>query len=110
MNPRAAGRSVVATYEGSDMPKVSRESATQGGDYGVVVTGYDNDAGDFDLRARLEDAPSLESVCSAAHPAAIGAKTTELIGSEGSNFSASCGNASSGSEEKLAQKASHLPS
>ncbi len=73
------------------------EAVVDTGDYGVVVTGYDNDAGEFDLRARLEDAPSLESVCTAAHPAAIGSKTTELVGSEGSNFSASC-TTSSGSE------------
>jgi AraC-like protein len=37
MNPRAARRSVVAPYEGGDMPKVSRESATGGGDYGAVL-------------------------------------------------------------------------
>jgi len=36
MNGRAAGRSVAATHEGGDMPKVSRESATGGGDYGAV--------------------------------------------------------------------------
>jgi hypothetical protein len=37
MNPRAAGRSVLATDEGGDMPKVSRESATGGGDFGPVT-------------------------------------------------------------------------
>jgi hypothetical protein len=34
---RAAGRSVVATYEGGDMPKVSKESATGGGEFGPVT-------------------------------------------------------------------------
>jgi hypothetical protein len=37
MNQRAAGRSVLGTDEGGDMPKVSRESATGGGDYGAVL-------------------------------------------------------------------------
>jgi hypothetical protein len=37
MNRRAAGRSVLATDEGGDMPKVSRDSATGGGEYGPVT-------------------------------------------------------------------------
>jgi hypothetical protein len=37
MNVGAAGRSVVATYEGGDMPKVSKESATGGGEFGPVT-------------------------------------------------------------------------
>ena len=63
------------------------------GDYGIVVSGYDgqNDRGDFELKSRLEDAPSLESVCSGAHLATIGSKTTEFVGGEGSNFRSSCG-------------------
>jgi hypothetical protein len=37
MNLRQARRSVASTDEGGDMPKVSRESATGGGDYGAVL-------------------------------------------------------------------------
>jgi hypothetical protein len=37
MNPRAAGRSVLATDEGGDMPKVSSDSATGGGEFGPVT-------------------------------------------------------------------------
>lgn len=63
------------------------------GDYGVLISGYDgqSDRGDFELKTRLEDAPSLESVCTGAHLATIGGKTTEFVGSEGSNFRSSCG-------------------
>src|SRR5919108_5796625 len=38
MRPGPRGRSVAAhTDEGSDMPKVSRETTTKGGDYGAVL-------------------------------------------------------------------------
>lgn len=69
------------------------EAIVDTGDYGVVISGYDgqSDRGDFDLKSRLEDAPSLETICSAAHLATIGGKTTEFVGSEGSNFRSSCG-------------------
>jgi hypothetical protein len=69
------------------------------GDYGVVISGYDGqgDKGDFELKTRLEDAPSLESVCSGAHLATVGSKTTEFVSGEGNNFRSSCG-MSDGSE------------
>ncbi len=68
------------------------EAVVDTGDYGVVITGYDGpaDHGDFELKTRLEDAPSLESVCGAARPATVGAKSTDFVSSEGSNFRASC--------------------
>jgi hypothetical protein len=75
------------------------EAVVDTGDYGVVISGYDGpaDRGDFDLKTRLEDAPSLESICGGARPATVGAKSTDFVSSEGSNFRASC-NAVDGAE------------
>jgi hypothetical protein len=68
------------------------------GDYGLVIGGYDaSDRGDFEVRTRLEDPPSLEKFCSAARPLVAGIKQTDSIGGNGSNFQASCG-ASAGDE------------
>jgi len=75
------------------------EAVVDTGDYGIVITGYDGggDKGDFELKTRLEDAPSLESVCAGARPATVGAKSTEFVSSDGSNFRATC-NTMDGSE------------
>lgn len=78
--------------------KAHLEAIVNTGDYALMVTGYDNiDSGEFEVKARLEDAPSLESVCSQAHAIAPGSKTTELLGEGGSNFEPSCA-VTSGSE------------
>jgi hypothetical protein len=78
--------------------KAHLEAIVNTGDYALMVTGYDNvDSGDFELKARLEDAPSLESVCSQAHVITPGSKVTELLGEGGSNFEPSCAS-TSGSE------------
>ena len=42
MYPRPPGHTVAATYEGSDMPKVSRDSATGGGEFGPVTDRYED--------------------------------------------------------------------
>ncbi|MBI2392661.1 MAG: hypothetical protein HYV09_23955 [Deltaproteobacteria bacterium] len=76
------------------------EAVVDTGDYGVLVAGYEADnRGDFELKARLEDAPSLESVCAGARTANVGQKTTEFVSADGSSFRPSC--SSSGASEAL---------
>lgn len=71
--------------------KAHLEAVVNTGDYGLMVTGYDQgDAGDFELKTRLEDAPSLESICATAHPITPGSKNTDALSSEGSNFDSTC--------------------
>src|SRR5262249_53045470 len=78
--------------------KAHLEAIVNTGDYALMVTGYDTqDNGEYEVKARLEDAPSLDSMCSAAHAIAPGTKTTEHLGESGSNFEPSCAT-SAGSE------------
>ncbi|MFI5298402.1 MAG: hypothetical protein ACHREM_09910 [Polyangiales bacterium] len=70
------------------------------GDYGIVIGGYDaSDRGDFEVRTRLDDPPSLEKVCAAARTLIPGVKQTDSIGGLGSAFQASC--ATSAGDEVL---------
>lgn len=73
------------------------EAIVDTGDYGIMVGGYEpNDKGDFEIKTRLEDAPSLSTICSGAHSLVSGTKSTDLIAGDGSNFRASCGNSEGG--------------
>lgn len=95
-----AGREVDCSDDSEGLQTKSHvEAVVDTGDYGVVVTGYEaENKGDFELKTRLEDAPSLEAVCSSARALGNpGQKTTEFVNAEGSNFHPSCAS-TSGSE------------
>jgi hypothetical protein len=68
------------------------EALVDTGDYGVVVSSFDGDRGDFELRAQQQEAPGLETYCNAAKPITPDAKMSDVVGGNGSNFRASCGN------------------
>jgi len=94
-----AGREVDCSDDSEGLQTKSHiEAVVDTGDYGVVITGYEADhKGDFELKTRLEEAPSLEAVCGTARAASTGQKTTEFVNAEGSNFHPSCAT-TSGSE------------
>jgi hypothetical protein len=68
------------------------ETVVDTGDYGVIIGGFDGDRGEFEVKAQLTDAPSLETICSAARPITPGTKLSDVIDGNGSNFHASCSN------------------
>lgn len=73
------------------------EAIVDTGDYGIMVGGYEpQDKGEFEVKTRLEDAPSLSTICSGAHALVPGTKGTDLIAGDGSNFRATCGNSEGG--------------
>ncbi|GAC1529655.1 MAG: hypothetical protein NVS3B10_26160 [Polyangiales bacterium] len=53
------------------------ETVVDTGDYGVMIAGFDGDRGEFEVKAQLADAPSLESICATAKPIA-GSTTAPL--------------------------------
>ena len=66
--------------------KAHIEALVDTGDYGVFVGGYDNDRGDYELRARLEDAPSIDGLCAQAKPISKTTRHVEVLSGTGSNF------------------------
>ena len=88
-----SGREVECSDDAEGQQTKSHvEAVVDTGDYGVIVAGYEADhKGEFELKTRLEDAPSLEAVCATARAVnPPGQKTTELVGAEGSNFHPTC--------------------
>ena len=81
--------------------KSHAEAVVDSGDYGVVITGFDTDRGDYDLKSRLDDAPSLDVICNAARPIAAGSKQSDIIDGSGSNFRATCADPSSNGDEVI---------
>jgi len=67
------------------------------GDYGIVIGGYDGERGEFEIKTRLDEAPSLDTVCSAARTITPGVKQSDVVGGSGSSFHATCA-ASDGDE------------
>lgn len=78
--------------------KSHAEAVVDTGDYGVLIAGFDGDRGEYELKAQLADAPSLESICATARPITPGAKVEDVLDGTGSNFHASCNSAGDGDE------------
>jgi hypothetical protein len=68
------------------------ETVVDTGDYGVLIAGFDGDRGDYEIKAQLADAPSLESICATARPITPGVKVEDVLDGTGSNFHATCSN------------------
>ncbi|GAC1364280.1 MAG: hypothetical protein NVSMB47_15920 [Polyangiales bacterium] len=68
------------------------ETVVDTGDYGVMIAGFDGDRGEFEVKAQLADAPSLESICATAKPITPGTKVDDVLDGNGSNVRASCSN------------------
>jgi hypothetical protein len=68
------------------------ETVVDTGDYGVIIGGFDGDRGEFEVKAQLTDAPSLETICAGARSITPGTKLSDVIDGNGSNFHASCSN------------------
>lgn len=77
------------------------EALVDTGDYGVVVSSFDGDRGEFELRAQQQEAPGLETYCNAAKPITPDVKMSDVVGGNGSNFRSSCG---SGDGDELLYK------
>jgi hypothetical protein len=73
------------------------EAVVDTGDYGIVIGGYDGERGEYEIKTRLDEAPSLDSVCSAARSITPGVKQSDVVGGNGSSFHAACA-ASDGDE------------
>ena len=68
------------------------ETVVDTGDYGIIIGGFDGDRGDFEVKAQLTDAPSLETIGNGARSITPGTKLSDVIDGNGSNFHASCSN------------------
>ncbi len=68
------------------------ESLVDTGDYGIVVSSFDGDRGEYELKAQQLEAPGLDTYCNAARTITPDVKMTDVVGGNGSNFRSSCGN------------------
>jgi hypothetical protein len=84
--------------------KAHVETLVDTGDYGVMVTGYDGERGEFDLRSHLEDAPALETYCAAARTITAGKKIEDATAGGVGNFQNGCSSGTGAGGDELLYK------